>query len=187
MILCPQLTPIIDEYENDWFCVKNRGGYFTFEPKGEQIAVLVLVKQQVLLVKVKRPVINDCTWELPAGGCEKNESAKAGAVRELFEETGILVNSERLISLDSMSICPNRYVKAPILYSVTITEQEWLERRSHDKEIVEVCLFSFIKIKQMLLNNDIYVALPALILAKLLLTPNHDIATLTLKGKIKHE
>jgi ADP-ribose pyrophosphatase len=169
MILCPQLQPVNDEYDNDWFSVKNRGGYYTFEPKGEQVAVLVTMEDSVLLVKVHRPVINDNTWELPAGGCAINESPVDGACRELHEETGILVAKERLKPITSMSICPNRYVSNPHIFSVEITAEEFNTRSMHDDEILAVQLFSFIEIKEMLLTNQIYVALPALTLAKLLL------------------
>ncbi len=183
MILCPKLIPVTEMHENLWFSVKNRGGYFTVEPHGKQVAVLTLVEQDVILVKVNRPVINDKTWELPAGGCNENESAEQGAIRELKEETGIDVLTERLIRLDSMSICPNRFVEAPYLFAVKISEQEWQARKPHDQEVSEVSRFSLCQIKQMLLNNVIYVALPSLILAKLLLVDNNDVNSLTLKGK----
>lgn len=187
MILCPALTPVTKEHENDWFVVNNRGGFFTIEPRGKQVAILVLVNNDVILVRVNRPVINDCTWELPAGGCELNENEKQGAIRELKEETGISISPDRLISLDSMSICPNRFVEPPYIFAVEITELEWLSRQQHDDEVVDVCRFSLLQIQQMLLANQIYVALPALILAKLLLVKNHDVNALTLQGKNTNE
>jgi len=169
MILCPQLHPVTQEYENEWFSVKNRGGFFTFEPKGDQVAVLVTMEESVLLVKVHRPVVDDDTWELPAGGCDSNESQIDAACRELHEETGILVTPDRLNVIDSLSICPNRYVSKPYIFSLEITKEEFNKRNKHDDEILAVQLFSFVQIKKMILTNQIYVALPALILSKLLL------------------
>ncbi|REL34827.1 NUDIX hydrolase [Thalassotalea euphylliae] len=183
MTLCPDLKPVVIEYENDWFTVNNRGGYLTHEPKGKQVAVLVIKNKHVLLVIVKRPVINDCTWELPAGGCYTNESPKQGAIREVCEEAGITITKEQLIALDSMSICPNRYVEAPYIYAAEVTEQQWSERQGFDSEITERQWFSYEQIQQMLLANKIYVALPALILAKLLLCPKQDVMYMALKGK----
>jgi len=174
MILCSQLQPVTNEYDNNWFSVKNRGGYFTFEPKGEQVAILVTMGDFVLLVKVHRPVINDDTWELPAGGCDDNETPIKGACRELHEETGILVAADRLNKISTMSICPNRYVSNPHIFSVEITEEEFIKRAMHDDEILAVKLFSLTEIKAMILKNEIYVALPALVLSKLLLEKLND-------------
>lgn len=182
MILCPDLTPVIKEYENDWFIVNNRGGYYTHEPKGKQVAILVTMNRKVLLVKVKRPVINDFTWELPAGGCLPTESAIEGGVRELKEETGISVTTNQLIELDSMSICPNRYAENPYIYAAEVTEEQWDKRQAFDNEITELAWFSYDQIQQMLLANHIYVALPAVILGKLLLCPQQNIMHIARKG-----
>jgi len=174
MILCSKLQPVTDEYDNEWFSVKNRGGYFTFEPKGKQVAILVTLGESVLLVKTHRPVINDDTWELPAGGCGPEELPIDGACRELHEETGVLISKKRLKPISSMSICPNRYVTSPYVYQVEITQHEFDNRSAHDHEILAIKLFSLKEIKTMILKNEIYVALPALVLSKLLLEKSDD-------------
>lgn len=182
MILCPKLLPVTTEYQNDWFSVKKRGEYYTFEPNSLQVATLVVVGKKVLLVKVKRPVINDETWELPAGGCLPDETPEQAAVRELTEEAGIFVDQNRLLSLQAPSICPNRYAESMYVFGVEITEAEWQHRADFDSEIADVALFTLAKIQAMLLKNEIYVALPSLMLAKLLLAPNNDIKALQLKA-----
>jgi len=81
--ICPSLRPIITVHENPWFTVKNRGGYFTTEMKEAQGVVLPIVeKKSIILVRVYRPVIDDETLELPAGGFSLNkESPQQGLSR----------------------------------------------------------------------------------------------------------
>ena len=38
------------------------------------------------------------TWEPPAGRLQPGESFEEGAIRELYEETGILVSPQRIIA-----------------------------------------------------------------------------------------
>ena len=170
MLLCSKLQPISVEYANQWFTVRNRGGYFTTEPNQRQVVVLVVVNDEaVVLVKVKRPVISDITWELPAGGCDHTESLAEGAVRELYEEAGILVDVTRLTTLPRMSLCTNRHPVMPGIFKVDITLEEYIARKPHDDEVAEVNMFSLIEVKKMILDGRIYVATPALILSRLLL------------------
>ena len=73
-------------HENPWFSVRNRGGFFTVEYHETQVLVLPVIEDRaVVMVRVKRPVINDMTLELPAGGTEPGEDPERAAVRELAE------------------------------------------------------------------------------------------------------
>ena len=40
------------------------------------------------------------TWEIPGGVVEKNESPREAVIREVFEETGILCQPQRLLCVD---------------------------------------------------------------------------------------
>ena len=51
---------------------------------------------RVLLVKHS---YGPCNWELPGGGSEDNESMSGTAVRETWEETGLVVMVDRLIGI----------------------------------------------------------------------------------------
>ena len=71
-----------------------RGGYFTAEYRHPQVIVLPVVEDRaIVMVRVKRPVLDDSTLELPAGGSEPGETPEDCAARELAEETGIAVSS----------------------------------------------------------------------------------------------
>ena len=91
--ICPSLTPVKTVHHNPWFTVNNRGGYFTTEMKEAQGVILPIVdRKSIILVRVYRPVIEDETLELPAGGFSLNkESPEKGLNRELAEETGIIL------------------------------------------------------------------------------------------------
>ncbi|MHB9140020.1 MAG: NUDIX hydrolase, partial [Victivallaceae bacterium] len=79
-------------YENKWFKIKNRDGFFALEYEVPQVVVLpVIDNNKILFVKVKRPLINDNSLELPAGGSNVGESLRQTAARELREETGIII------------------------------------------------------------------------------------------------
>ena len=43
--------------------------------------------------------LNGGKFGLPGGGCKKGETVESSAVRELFEETGIVVNESSLVKL----------------------------------------------------------------------------------------
>ena len=42
------------------------------------------------------------SWCLPGGEIEKDETAMAGAIREVYEETGMVLKKERLISFNKL-------------------------------------------------------------------------------------
>ena len=55
--------------------------------------VLLSVENEVLFVK---SFVGDQKWKLPGGGVKKNEQPVEGAVREVFEETGIKIEKSQL-------------------------------------------------------------------------------------------
>ncbi len=92
-------------YENKWIEVnKNKilindieGEYGVVKHKNESVVVLVEKNNEILIVKAYRYTLDEYTFELPAGMIEEDESPIDAAKREVYEETGIEINDEKLL------------------------------------------------------------------------------------------
>jgi 8-oxo-dGTP pyrophosphatase MutT (NUDIX family) len=172
-IACPGLLPVELMHENPWFAVRNRGGYFTLEYHLPQVIVLPIVeKRAVVMVRAKRPVLDDCTLELPAGCAERGEDPAAGCARELAEETGIAVPPQRLIPMPPLAASPNRMPVLVYAFRVDLTQDEYDRRRPHDDEIESVELIELDEAVRMIARGAIYVAIPVAMIGTYLLTRN---------------
>jgi 8-oxo-dGTP pyrophosphatase MutT (NUDIX family) len=172
-IACPDLQPIELVHENPWFAVRNRGGYFTLEYHLAQVIVLPIVERRaVVMVRAKRPVLNDCTLELPAGCAERGEDPAAGCARELAEETGIVVAPQRLVPMPPLAASPNRMPVLVYAFRVDLTQDEFDRRLAHDDEIESVELLELDEAVRMIARGAIYVAIPVAMIGTYLLTRN---------------
>lgn len=159
-------------HENPWFSIRKRGKFYTIEYRQAQTIILPVVDNRgVVLVRVKRPVINDTPLELPAGGIEAGESPAAGAARELAEETGISISDiSRFIPLPALSPSPNRTPNRLHVFRVDLTQSEFSRRGPHDDEITGVEFVPLAELAGRIIRGDIYVAVPVAVLATFLLS-----------------
>lgn len=87
-------TILLDE-ENDYVFVR-------LGPEQEHNGVAVIVldsERNVLLTEAFRVPVGQQCLEIPRGGKEVDESLEAAAVREVYEETGLQLEQNRLVSL----------------------------------------------------------------------------------------
>jgi 8-oxo-dGTP pyrophosphatase MutT (NUDIX family) len=70
--------------------------FFVYLSRSERTRVIIVCQGKVLVV---RNWLSDGRWSLPGGGLHKGEDPRLGAIRELFEETGIRIESDHLIEL----------------------------------------------------------------------------------------
>jgi 8-oxo-dGTP pyrophosphatase MutT (NUDIX family) len=168
---CPSLSPVELLHENMWFTVRKRGTYYTVEYRQPQVIVLPIVdRRAIVMVRVKRPVLDDVTLELPAGGSDGSEAPLNAAARELAEETGIAVTASRLIAMPPLAVSPNRMPKLVYVFQVDLTQEEFDNRGSHDNEIEKVELVPLAEAVGMIATGKIYVAVPVAIIGTYLLS-----------------
>jgi 8-oxo-dGTP pyrophosphatase MutT (NUDIX family) len=171
-IACQSLVPVVTVNENPWFTLRNRGGYFTTEYQFPQVAVLVVINcDSIAMVRVKRPVIDDVTLELPAGGLEKDEDPVNGAARELAEEAGIRISDlSRFVPMPPIATSSTRVPNLSYVFRIDISEQEYDRRVSHDHEIYSVERLQLSDLPDMMNTGQIYVSLSMAVIGTYLLT-----------------
>jgi len=167
---CPALKPVEKLHSNPWFDVMCRGGYYTVESTIVQVSVLPVVEDRsVILVRVKRPVLNDVTLELPAGGVDPEETPAQAAAREFSEETGVRVtDAARFIPIPPLVVSSTRFPALPYLFQVNIRREEWDARGSFDSEIEGVDCVDFEDLRRMIADSTMYVSLPMAIISRFL-------------------
>jgi 8-oxo-dGTP pyrophosphatase MutT (NUDIX family) len=158
--VCPALTPVNVLHENPWFTVRQRGAYYTAEYLMPQVIVLPVVENHAfVMVRVKRPVLDDITLELPAGGAEVGEAPEVSATRELAEETGIKIHDpSRMKPMPPIAISPNRMPNLVYVFRVDLTGNEFEQRKPHDNEIESVELVPMSEAIELMTTGGIYVA-----------------------------
>ncbi len=170
-VACPDLSPVTTLHENEWFAVRNRGGYYTTEFHLPQVIVLPIVDGAgIVMIRVRRPVIGDTTLELPAGAIERGEAPLEGAAREFAEETGIAVPQARFKAMPPMSTSPNRMPNLVYVFRVDLASEEFAQRKPHDDEVESVHCVPFDAVVQLISGGGIYVALPVAVIANYLLS-----------------
>lgn len=169
---CNNLSPVRTVHENEWFTVKDRGGYFTTEYRHPQVIILPIVDNNfIVMVRVKRPIIADTPMELPAGGADNNESPFQAAARELFEETGIQIHDlDRFELLPPIAGVPSRIPTLLYVLKIDLLLSEFDTRKKHDSEVTEVVMHSFKDVRSMIMKGEIYVAVPIAVISRFFLT-----------------
>ena len=156
---CADLQPIEILHQNTWFSLKSRGDFLTIEHRFGVVLILPVVEgNSIVLVEVKRLVLNDMhSLEIPAGGLEKSESPQEGALRELYEETGIKISADRLKQQSPIALSPRDPCLAYI-YEAEISMNEFLARAQHDEEIRQIRRLDFDEVRKLLVSGEIYLA-----------------------------
>ena len=77
---------------------------FIYMRLNSRTRVLIKAEGKVLLVKAW---LGSGVWDLPGGGLHPREDPIAGALREVYEETGIELRREALKSVGSQKVFPS--------------------------------------------------------------------------------
>ncbi len=147
-------------YRNQYLSIHLRNDYYSIEFPEPQVIVLPIVeREQVLMIRAKRPVIKDVNLELPAGNAFDGESLEECALRELREETGISVeDSARLKPLPKLNPMPSRMPQFISSFQIDLSMREFNDRIEHDNEVEGVELVSFDDFDRLVLKEKIFVS-----------------------------
>lgn len=104
--------------------------------------VLVSLRGRVLLVREAHPRLDGEVWSIPSGRVEAGESPGQGAVRELFEETGLSVAVGDLRLQTTSAVAMDGTPVHAWNYTVEVEGEPVLEVRDTDNLIREARWFS---------------------------------------------
>jgi len=149
----------------------SRGSYYTMEYERPQVVILpILDRDSIVLVRVRRPLIDDCPLELPAGDSREGETPRMAAMREFREETGIRITDPlRFVPELPVSEMPGRIPVLLSVFSVNVSQSEFDSRLRHEDEIVCVEAISFAEVVRRLVSGEIYLSCPAAIISRFML------------------
>lgn len=168
--VCTALLPVETLHNNEWFSVLNRGGYYTIEYNQPQVMILPVVDNKaIVMVRVYRPIIDDITLEIPAGGTQENETPIEAAMREFKEETGITINDKNRFEMLPPLVHMPRSPRLPYYFQVHLSEDEFNDRAMHDNEIDSVECFEFTDILKKIIKGEIFIGLQIAIITRYLL------------------
>ena len=139
--------------------------------KKQVIVIPILEDNSIIMPKVKRHILGEATWELPAGGIMDEESEEEGALRELREETGVSIfDISRLKEETTIVVSQNRLPMFPSIFSIDVSVDEFEQRNQHDHEVDSVRSFTFDEIREMITTGQIFTSITISILARFLLS-----------------
>ncbi|MCX5809850.1 MAG: NUDIX hydrolase [Proteobacteria bacterium] len=136
-----------------------------------QVVVLPVIEENsIVMVRVRRPLIDDYPLEFPAGDSRERETPRIAAMREFMEETGIRVEDPlRFLPELPISEMPGRMPVLLSVFRVNVSQSEFESRSQHDNDIVSVEAIPFTEAMRMIADGEIYLCSPLAIISRLLL------------------
>ena len=159
-------------FKNKRFSLLEKDDFHVVEYHKKQVIVIpILEDNSIIMPKVKRHILGEATWELPAGGIMDEESEEEGALRELREETGVSIfDISRLKEETTIVVSQNRLPMFPSIFSIDVSVDEFEQRNQHDHEVDSVRSFTFDEIREMITTGQIFTSITISILARFLLS-----------------
>ena len=125
--------------------------YYTVDYLKAAVGVVARRKDEILLIRQYRFIIDQFVWAIPSGGVEKTEDLASAAGRELLEETGYRAGKiSRFLSYFPSYGCGNQQ------FHIFLAEEVSTEPEPFDaNEVLEVRWFPVHEVKRMAFEEQI--------------------------------
>lgn len=143
------------EYENPWFRVVKQGQYHFVEENGSDNGAVILLQagEYFVFVRVFRQAHNSFFIEAPRGYGEKGEVPAQTAARELFEETGYSIESNKFKHIGTIQ--PNSAILSSSLPIYFVSVDERINTSALDSEVSEIVYIEKDKILNSIARGEI--------------------------------
>ncbi len=128
-------------------------GVFEYMVHHGGVIILAIYNGKIAMIKEYRTSIKAYTYELPAGTLEKNEKPKERAIKELMQETGLIVNSKNMRFL--FKSYPSVGVSNEMQYFYLAFPEKKHAQRLERHEIIKVKFITLDKAIKMIKDNKI--------------------------------
>lgn len=135
-------------------------GTYAWAERLNGVLIAVVSSGKILLQREFRYVIGEFSWEIPGGGVDDGEDHKSAAIRELREETGIVVSN--LVKLGEFyPLNSFNTEKGHVFLAQVQNEKSSTSNTEVSEEITEQKFFSFEDALEMIDSGEINDAMTA--------------------------
>ena len=145
---------------NGWLKLYKRevkGREFEILKNYDGVAVIIQNSDNdIILVKQFRPSVMKETYEIPAGCLDiPGESSEDCAVREIFEETGIVINKEKLRLVTSYKPVLGFSTSNMVIYQTRVDKADLKSNKIDDLDVSSANWVSFLELGELVREGTI--------------------------------
>lgn len=145
-------------YQNPYYSVFKDGNWHMIAPSNGRGAAAILIVDsldRVMLVNVYRISIDETCPEIPKGGIDAGETPEQAAVRELKEETGLIISESDLIELGHFHPDAGIMSHRAMIYAVKLAHP-FPDTEPEDKdEVISLSIVSRDELRSMIADGRI--------------------------------
>lgn len=135
---------------------QSKGTYTYLERKNGVSTVVFTSSYEFLLINQFQYPIQDYDWNIPGGGIDANEQYEDAAVREIREETGIIVNKNNLKKIGTFFPLSSANTETVTLFYIQIPEKTEIVNHDNEEVFGAIEWFDLKKVNEMLDNNEFH-------------------------------
>lgn len=112
-------------------------------------------QQEILLIQQFRYAIKANSWEIPGGGIEPGESHEAAAVREIYEETGLTLDPQKLTSHLTLHAATGFLNNSEFIFHTHLSQSDFSQFGEANEIISQIKFFSLEECLSMISKQEI--------------------------------